>query len=1178
MSRATALGPSAARTGTEPVSAVVLSPDSQRAVVAMSEAEETPLIKARPKAHGNSGLAPLVLLSTLYITSGAFTTGTVFTADAIAKERGFSQKTVHMGAWGTSLLAGATGLLATVPWLYMAAQLGMGLFLFPPGLTAWVLVAESIPPQLHNRMMGIWNICYSVFGCSFGMKQHINISWRFQSSIWYLPSVVIDQQQPSLMAGPMPGYLLASAACWSAVSMSFYALSYSSSSLSPDIYLNMALLAGIDAVVYACAMPFIELGQQCTECGSVCSPGDFFEVEVVLAAPREQKAPRQLRTSQHALCVSPLGPSILTAVRFHERGVPLAFYASPADSRDDVNFQWVKDNTPPLGRTPLVLDEFVDSPTPVDWRQIHFPGLQACATKLIHGSQELVHTVPQLDQWDSALRHEFLRSLALAHPSMHLHQFHVYTDGSAIFNTNSGKCAAWAFVVVGATRTGQPVYCGHQAGCVAAKGHQFELPGLLQGHDWAHPDSFAGECDAIFRALVWLLQHGAFHAGQPHFVVSDALSAVKIGFGEWAACKRPFLFTHVRPLERFAAAVGNLSAGWQKAHAGHLFNELADHIARTTANLACQPPVTPSDWVWPSCLDEHETALLPWLWISAQAHFQGQGVDVQDDVLKIPKPPPTASSDMLHWPQYATPRAATVQLDFQASTFNVNSLQQWTKARKKSTGWACRTQLLTSQTSSHALLFLQETRSRETKSWKSGALFGYSAAADRGLFEEAGFAVPDPALEKQPTAPWTCRLCGQGFDSACGHAVHMRQKHGLNAGVRQYMPFPSTCVCCLRDFFTLQKLRQHLQYRPNGCWTKLESIYFPEEPLPHKSAATNRMAQDDYRRPAQQLYGPLLPSRDQWRLAVPHKHFPPDPAVADRDLAATYMLALVEWHDSTSRASARPIMASIVPLDVIYHSSLCDLLCPASREFWCRMVGSAAFLGLLAAPPCETYSIARWQAWLSLDGGPAPVRAKDEPWGRLANNVRQQTQTLVSNQFMQIWLVIALIAIRTRTPFVMEHPAPPPLERAASIWATDELLKIQQIPGVAARVILQGLFGGISAKPTTLLSFDLPMLDGVLRSWRERSVNRTWQTLSGKLSTGAYATSLAKAYPEALNAALVEAFYLKAQQRHCTDATLDAQLPGGFDAALWPPHGSGSPQSGRSSPPCPAPWRKLQNY
>lgn len=431
----------------------------------------------------------------------------------------------------------------------------------------------------------------------------------------------------------------------------------------------------------------------------------------------------------------------------------------------------------------------------------------------------------------------------------------------------------------------------------------------------------------------------------------------------------------------------------------------------------------------------------------------------------------------------------------------------------------------------------------------------------------------------------------------------------------------------------------------------------PETPVEHRSLATNKMHQDDYRRPAQRIPGPLLPTRAQWRVAAPWKQFPLCPLEQEDRQEQQYLDELVDWHSATNKDHAfvpplplpgllssyrseavwdaflasvevaaegdgtllsvdqvvavrirgqahreqsrlqqvteplrsgpqlphpcisgeyfiiylyaghqRPgdvhevsqrlskqygFTVSVLPLDIVYHSRLCNLAEPMAQQFWGRAVSSGVLLGILSAPPCETYSAARWRSIIAQDGGPLPVRSAREPWGRAANGIKYQLQTLVSNQLTQAWLVIALLALQTSTPFVMEHPAPPHLCGAASIWFVDEVCRLMAVPGVAARVILQGLYGAISAKPTQLLSFNLPESDRTLVSWRLSGSRPEWVTLCGKLSSGQWATAQAKAYPPALNGALVEAFFMKAQHlRSCKEGPGEAEAPAGFQDAV----------------------------
>lgn len=258
------------------------------------------------------------------------------------------------------------------------------------------------------------------------------------------------------------------------------------------------------------------------------------------------------------------------------------------------------------------------------------------------------------------------------------------------------------------------------------------------------------------------------------------------------------------------------------------------------------------------------------------------------------------------------------------------------------------------------------------------------------------------------------------------------------------------------------------------------------------------MAQDDYRRPAVQHYGPRLPTREQWLAAVPGKRLPAQDLAQHVPNEHEHLCRLMEWHDATSRSSVsvgvpdtpgltpaqrervwesflalvecraeeddelytvEQVLAlcgsqaeqqgaacassrrsdgisgprtfpcfdneyfviylyaghqrsgdihqvsrrlaikygfhvRVLPLDVVYHDSLCDMLSGTTQRFWQHMVGAAVFLGIIAAPPCETFSVARWQAILNHDGGPAPVRTSKERWGRMANPVRRRCKQL----------------------------------------------------------------------------------------------------------------------------------------------------------------------------------------
>eukprot|EP00438_Fugacium_kawagutii_P025714 Skav210470 [mRNA] locus=scaffold737:307907:310931:- [translate_table: standard] len=479
------------------------------------------------------------------------------------------------------------------------------------------------------------------------------------------------------------------------------------------------------------------------------------------------------------------------------------------------------------------------------------------------------------------------------------------------------------------------------------------------------------------------------------------------------------------------------------------------------------------------------------------------------------------------------------------------------------------------------------------------------------LFVHAGFPVPSPLPPVEDEVSFACDLCDFTCASARALSVHKHQLHQVKAEVRRFMPYPTMCLMCRRDFYTLQKHRQHLQYRANGCLDRLEEIFHPEPPEEFRSVATNKMQRDEYRKPAVRICGPLLPCKDDWLRAAPGKVFPV-PHAAPVSPAALLLDALVDWHSATSRHSAtwptipsvhglsrrqtsdvwesflshvelyelddeevltydqvhmlfrqqcgvsgavpapapavpevpKPLMdpcfdgsyfvlycyaghqrggdvhdacsalgglygfaVKVVPLDVIYHSTLCNLLLPTTQLFWRRIVASGVLLGVVGAPPCETWSVARWRSFWQLDDGPPPVRTSSEPWGKISNGLKHQHQVLTANRLMHVWLVLAVLSVAVQTAFMMEHPACPSVHCAASIW-----------------LVKQG---------------------------QQTPTSKPWISLFGKLPSGAWATQQAKAYPANLNLAIMESFFMRAASLRSTgDRPCCSQLPTGFFGAV----------------------------
>lgn len=145
---------------------------------------------------------------------------------------------------------------------------------------------------------------------------------------------------------------------------------------------------------------------------------------------------------------------------------------------------------------------------------------------------------------------------------------------------------------------------------------------------------------------------------------------------------------------------------------------------------------------------------------------------------------------------------------------------------------------------------------------------------------------------------------------------------------------------------------------------------------------------------------------------------------------------MVEWAEKFSAQYGLQI--AVVTLDIVYHSQLCNLRDLAAQAKWCKHMEERRFI----AAPCETWSVARMRGWMLRDGGPPPLRTRQDPWGLAALSAKQQAQVDCANDLMHIWV----LAVKTRTPCLMEHPAPSwRYEDAASIWRTPEMQRIKMI-------------------------------------------------------------------------------------------------------------------------------------
>ena len=166
----------------------------------------------------------------------------------------------------------------------------------------------------------------------------------------------------------------------------------------------------------------------------------------------------------------------------------------------------------------------------------------------------------------------------------------------------------------------------------------------------------------------------------------------------------------------------------------------------------------------------------------------------------------------------------------------------------------------------------------------------------------------------------------------------------------------------------------------------------------------------------------------------------------------------------------RPI---VISLDVVLDAHWENVLSPQAQEFWLSQISKGAIHGVIAGPPCETWSVAR-ERYYQTFSGPRPVRDLESLWGLTSLSLREALQVLTADRLLTFPLATFLRMWYLRRWFVLEHPAPPDRSRhpaAPSIWelscADPGFLGRRWVAGD-----LPGIFGG--PEPETDYAHEVP--------------------------------------------------------------------------------------------------------
>ena len=207
-----------------------------------------------------------------------------------------------------------------------------------------------------------------------------------------------------------------------------------------------------------------------------------------------------------------------------------------------------------------------------------------------------------------------------------------------------------------------------------------------------------------------------------------------------------------------------------------------------------------------------------------------------------------------------------------------------------------------------------------------------------------------------------------------------------------------------------------------------------------------------------------------------------------------------------------------------------DLLDEEKYSRLIRWIKSGEVMGVLVAPPCETWSKARGRALDNGANGPRILRDSSMPWALPGCTTAELNQLDIANRLMFVALQVALQCLLSGVMFCMEHPSMPAEVSLASVWRTWPVLWLLQHPTAKLHKIRQSDFGALYVKPTFLMTIWMPHFAPDLMARCAPTNPAALLVLEGRDQDG-FRTRWAKEYPPRSNRGLAWAFLTEAQRQ-----------------------------------------------
>ena len=424
--------------------------------------------------------------------------------------------------------------------------------------------------------------------------------------------------------------------------------------------------------------------------------------------------------------------------------------------------------------------------------------------------------------------------------------------------------------------------------------------------------------------------------------------------------------------------------------------------------------------------------------------------------------------------------------------------------------------------------------------------------------------MPNPQLEELAEEPtYLCYDCGYTCAKAKAWHKHRERIHGHVPPEALVVPDGQTsCNVCCKNFHTRVRLLWHLSHGNPACYDALlecnQSHTSRDEAI--LAATADRELAKQMRKLGQQkklallpvleFYGPKWPAATTRSLRLADQKLP---TIADGevcnspidnssvpsytllhnnifDVHTLYILHLFSgqrregdiqyWIEKLMSA---PMYAHcnviVLSVDIVNDPVMGDLTRKDTLKLWIRMLRDRRAIGVIAGPPCETWTVARYMPVEGMRDPPPPLRSLDQIWGFRNLSRKHRAQVDIGNELLRATLILVVEAYASGAFAIVEHPGEPTwVPEAPSIWRSSFVLHLRDHLGADLLDFDQCSAGADSRKPTCLMSVNLPQLRTSFRALPGRGFcihgrQPHQATLRGLAADGTWRTAPAKQYP-----------------------------------------------------------------